>query len=273
MAAVVIATMHGKEAVLGPLIESELGLDWRLAEGLDTDRFGTFSGEVARAGAQAQAARAKAEAALARHPDARYALASEGSFGPHPQVPFVAAGLELVLLVDRETGHAVSGWDLTPATNYRQATTRTLQDAEAFAAQVRFPSHALIIAHSEDPRAIIAKGVSDPADLRAHVAASLAETGAAFLSTDMRAHLNPTRMTSIAAAGRRLVEAYRSRCPGCATPGFVVQTRQSGLPCGHCGGPTHQVRLAVRACEACGLSETTETPGTADPQWCDVCNP
>lgn len=59
----VIATMHGKERVLGPVLDG-LGMDWVLASGLDTDAFGTFTGEIVRPGAQLDAARLKAEAAL-----------------------------------------------------------------------------------------------------------------------------------------------------------------------------------------------------------------
>ena len=55
----VLATMHGKERVIAPILEQGLGLRVALALGLDTDRFGTFSREVERTGSQLDAARAK----------------------------------------------------------------------------------------------------------------------------------------------------------------------------------------------------------------------
>lgn len=60
----VLATMHGKERVIRPLLEGGLGLQIILPNGFDTDRFGTFSREIERTGSQLDAARAKIEAAL-----------------------------------------------------------------------------------------------------------------------------------------------------------------------------------------------------------------
>ena len=89
-----LATMHGKERVIAPLAARFLGLSVDVAPGLDTDAFGTFSRDVARAGSPLDAARAKIEAAFALAADVEVALASEGSFGPHPHVPFAALGRE-----------------------------------------------------------------------------------------------------------------------------------------------------------------------------------
>ena len=46
----------------------------------------------------------KARAGWERQPHARIAVVSEGSFGPHPAIPFLALGDERVLWLDRETG-------------------------------------------------------------------------------------------------------------------------------------------------------------------------
>jgi len=50
---------------------------------VDTDQFGTFTGEVARTGAPADAARAKARLAMSVT-GLPYGLASEASYGPLP---------------------------------------------------------------------------------------------------------------------------------------------------------------------------------------------
>lgn len=84
----------------------------------DTDRFGSFSRDVARNGSALDAARAKIAAAFKRVPQARVGLASEGSFGPHPQIPFLPVGSEIVLLIDRHSGLELSGHHLGPATNF-----------------------------------------------------------------------------------------------------------------------------------------------------------
>jgi len=104
-----LATMHGKERVIAPLAARFLGLSVDVAPGLDTDAFGTFSRDVARAGSPLDAARAKIAAAFALAADVEVALASEGSFGPHPHVPFAALGRELVMLIDRESGLELVG--------------------------------------------------------------------------------------------------------------------------------------------------------------------
>ena len=44
----IIATKHGKETVIAPLIESALGLICFVSENFDTDSLGTFTGEIER---------------------------------------------------------------------------------------------------------------------------------------------------------------------------------------------------------------------------------
>ncbi|NHB77752.1 hypothetical protein [Rhodobacter calidifons] len=56
---VALGTMHGKAAAIAPPL-ARLGIAVVVPEGLDTDRFGTFTGEVPRAGGMVEAARAKA---------------------------------------------------------------------------------------------------------------------------------------------------------------------------------------------------------------------
>lgn len=99
----VLATMHHKERVIAPLLGRFLGLQVQVPAGFDSDRFGTFSRDVARTGSALDAARAKIAAGFAHLPDATVGLASEGSFGPPPELPFISMGVELVLLVDRDS--------------------------------------------------------------------------------------------------------------------------------------------------------------------------
>ncbi|MFN6941558.1 MAG: hypothetical protein ACK4OG_06120, partial [Parvibaculum sp.] len=105
----VIATMHGKERVMAPILAGMLGLEVSVAAGIDTDRFGTFTREIARAGGQQDALRAKARAALELDPNADFAVASKGSFGPDPVIPFMGIGRELVMIVERHSGAEVVG--------------------------------------------------------------------------------------------------------------------------------------------------------------------
>jgi hypothetical protein len=269
---VVIATMHGKERVLGPVLVG-LGMDWLLSDGLDTDSFGTFTGDVARPGSQLDAARLKAEAALKLNRRARYALSSEGSFGPHPQVPLVPGGVELVYLLDRVTGLAVKGWHITAKTNYAQQVVESWSEAQRFAERIGFPSHAMVLGAAANPEGLIAKGVVAPDRFERLTRQALASFGLVALSADMRAHLNPTRMAAIEQAAQDLRAAWISRCPACAAPGFVVRARPRGLPCRDCGAPTNEVSAEVQTCDGCGHKEVHNLPGQGDPQWCPQCNP
>ncbi|MBM3504468.1 MAG: hypothetical protein FJX65_11400 [Alphaproteobacteria bacterium] len=56
----VLATMHGKERVFARPLRVALGLELVVPEGLDTDRLGTFSGEVERVGSPWEVAIRKA---------------------------------------------------------------------------------------------------------------------------------------------------------------------------------------------------------------------
>lgn len=274
----VLATMHRKERVIKPLVESRLGLQLRVPPGFDTDRFGTFSREVERAGSQLNAARAKIWAAFEREPDAAVGIASEGSFGPHPSIPFVALGREIVVLVDRETGLELDGHHVGLAAHFQHATVTDVAAALAFAGRVGFPGHGLIVIGTAGgepaPDRFLRKAIDGSAGLAAAAAEAIAISGAAHVETDMRAHRNPTRMRAIKRATIDLVRRYRSPCPACARPGFAVTEPLYGLPCGWCGQPTNALRAEVSTCSGCGHRvETPVAAELADPGWCNGCNP
>ena len=96
---------------------------------------------------------------------ASFGIASEGSFGPHPRIPFVAAGTEIVLMIERGSGVELVGMDVTMETNFASKVVGSLEEAVGFAAEVSFPSHGLIVMASEDgrptPAVGIAKGIVD----------------------------------------------------------------------------------------------------------------
>lgn len=272
-----LATQHGKAAAIAPAL-APLGLTVTVPD-VDTDAFGTFTRERPRPGDARAAARAKARAALAAAPHARYGLASEGSFGPHPALPLAAAGAELVLLLDRETGDSWWGEDVTLETTHAHADVRTVDEARAFAARVRFPSHAVVVAAPDavdvaGAAAVVAKGIADDAALDAAVRAALARWGAARVESDLRADRNPTRMAAIARAAADLEARLARACPACARPGWRMAGREPGRPCAWCGTPTGLVRAERWTCDGCGHAESRLLDvGPADPGSCPACNP
>lgn len=274
----VLATMHGKQAAIAPVLEEALGLRIEAAVGLDTDRFGTFTGEVSRVGTQREAARAKAETALSLT-GADLAIASEGSFGPHPVVPFARANRELVLLLDRREGLELAGHVLTTATNLDHAVVSKWEEALAFADRVGFPDHGLVVRLGPDARGsrVLARGIVTPEALEAALAEALhAWPGGVVIETDMRAHVNPTRMRAIRQAAEDLVRLVDTCCPACDAPGFDVTAVVPGLPCAWCRLPTALALAHVLSCGRCGREQRRAYPDgetLADPGRCEHCNP
>lgn len=266
--------MHGKEQALAPAL-AELDLEVVVPRGLDTDAFGTFTGEVPREGAL-EAARAKARAALRLAPGATFAAASEGTFGPHPAVPFVTAGIEHVLLMHPASGVEVVGNDVTLETNAAADDVGSTADALAFAARVGFPGHAVVVRAPGPGGLVLAKGLQDEGALVDVVERALAAHGRAALEADMRAHVNPTRMRAIARAARDAVERWRSACPCCARPGFVVTASRPGLPCAACREATDLAVTVTLRCAGCEHHEERPRPDglvEADAGSCPRCNP
>lgn len=275
----VLTTMHGKEQVIAPVLKDGLGLIVGLAMGVDTDRFGTFSRDIERTGSQLDAARAKIAAGFEYAPLARVGLASEGSFGPHPFIPFLALGRELIVLIDRDTGLELIGHDASPVANYGHAIVSNLEDVAAFTERARLPDHGLIVMGFDGvqpaPERVLIKDVVDQTSLDSAVRQTIDICGSAFIETDMRAHRNPTRMAAIERAAGNLVRRYLSWCPACAWPGFDVTERVAGLPCAWCGEPTHVIQTEVQSCTQCGhrLERPATTETIADPGRCESCNP
>lgn len=269
----VIATQHGKEAVIAAEL-AEFKLRWIGPPAtFDSDRFGTFTRDVPRAGTQLDAARAKTQAVLDLCPDTRIAIASEGAFGPDPAVPIVARGVEIVLLHDRRSGIELAGHDVTWETNFAQRSVSSTMEAEGFARAIGFPAHGLIVM-TPDGTVPRVKDIDTVEELLDHVAVDVARAGHCWLETDMRAHRNPRRMMAIARAAQRLAEAMRQSCPKCYRPGFVAK-REPGRPCAWCNCATNEIWREIRLCCGCQHREETliERSRFADPGTCPNCNP
>jgi hypothetical protein len=273
---VCLATMHGKERATGRPFRLGLGVELVLPPDLDTDSLGTFTGESARPADAATTCRIKAEAGMA-NTGLPLGLASEGSFGPHPAVPLLAVGHEWMTFVDGAQGLVVTEQLLCWRTNFSHCLLAPGEDPAAWLQRVGFPVHAVIV-RPNGPAGAATKGIQSPEQLTAALqwAAAHSNDGRVLLETDMRAHLNPTRMASIRRLAFRLVRRIRSRCPECSAPGWGWVEGITGLPCGWCGEPTPLIRLELHGCGACGHRRCTprrDGKVTADPGQCPHCNP
>ena len=113
----VLATMHGKEAAIVPAFQERLELTVEIPSAIDTDALGTFTGEIPREGTIRKAAVAKARLGMAAT-GLSIGIASEGSYGPHPHVPFIPGGVEFMVLVDDGHGIVVSEYLIDDAPVY-----------------------------------------------------------------------------------------------------------------------------------------------------------
>lgn len=276
---VVIATMHRKEQAIAPLLSAALGVKTRVPEHFDTDALGTFTREVDRPADQLTTARLKAEAALDLTGET-LAIASEGSFGPHPQIPFVACDRELVLLCDRTYSLEIIGEHISTETNYRSQTIHSVAEALTFAQAVGFPEHGIIVMPFADrnSKEAVAKGIITVAALKDAVARvlSLSAERKAHIETDMRALYNPTRMKAIAQATQDLIQKIQQLCPQCHFPGFSIVQRRPGLACQLCGSPTLLTLSVLYRCQHCQFQQSQSFPDAiqfADPMRCFYCNP
>lgn len=276
---VVIATKHHKDKVIAPLLTEAFNLNVIIPQDFDTDQFGTFTRDIQRRGTQIEAARLKAEAILEQTGES-LAIASEGSFAPHPAFPFISANREIVLLLDKQHDLMIYGEELSTETNHNHQTVKTLEEALEFAEKIGFPEHGLVVMFDPDsqhPEQIF-KGIQSQEELIKTVQLVLQESPSktAHLETDMRAMCNPTRMKVIEKATENLIKKLNQFCPQCNFPGFDIYESKSGLPCSWCSTPTSLILAEIYQCYHCNFQQEQLFPNnikTADPAYCSYCNP
>lgn len=273
-----LATKHGKDVACGRPLRRAVGVELVVPVALDTDELGTFSGEIPRVGTPESVCLQKARLGMAVT-GLRLGLASEGSFGPHPFVPFLPADQEVMTFVDDDRGLVIVESILAVETNFGQREAREVGELTDWLDAVGFPRHAVIVRpKSAAPGAGIDKGVTSLDVLTSAIARATAasDDGVASIETDMRAHLNPTRMAVIRRLAFRLARRLATPCPRCASPGYGRTGEVTGLPCEWCGSATEMIHLEAWSCAACSYGE--ERPRRdglrlAPPGHCPQCNP
>jgi len=270
-----IATKHEKEKILSPIFEKELGVKCFVPDHFDTDIFGTFSGEVERKADPISTARQKCEIAMELS-NADLAIASEGSFGPHPSIFFVNADEEILLLIDKKNKLEIIVKELSTNTNFNASSIHNLRELKIFANNAGFPSHALILRPSKNELTPIFKGITTWIKLVEAYNYLINHCQTVYVETDMRAMYNPTRRAIIQIAANKLFEKIKSTCPACNTPGFGITGVKEGLPCSACKAKTRSVLSHIYTCQKCNYEICKDYPyekTEEDPMYCDQCNP
>ena len=247
---------------------------------LDTDLLGTFSGEVERQGNALECVRRKCEMGLDILGDkAEYGLASEGSFGPHPQIPFLPCDQEILYFIDRKRGFHLHMVHLTEKTNYQMRALDSWEQLQQFAETAQFPAHALIIRpnNREDSR-LLFKGIDTLAALEEAFKESIkaSKDGKVWVETDMRAQFNPSRMTTIGELADKLGQRLATPCPACNAPGWGRIKVEKGLHCEYCDQETEKIAREIYGCVSCAHSETlprVDGMKAAPQMQCGWCNP
>lgn len=270
-----IATKHQKEMIIAPILEKELAVKCFTSDIFDTDLLGTFSGEIERKEDALTTLRNKCiGASLANNCD--LVLANEGSFGAHPSIFFAHADIELVMLKDFKNDLEIVAREISLETNFNGKIVTTESELLAFAAQVQFPSHGIILRPAEKEYTKFYKGITNQEQLLQHFKELIVEFNSAYAETDMRALFNPTRMKVIEKATQQLIEKTNHLCPSCKTPGFDIVAVQPGLPCENCSLPTRSTLSYLYQCKKCNYTENQLYPRGIqfeDPTYCDNCNP
>lgn len=272
----VLATKHEKLPLVGPPLADAVGLHVE-AVAVDTDALGTFTGDIPRQAPPLETAIAKARLGM-RSTARALGLASEGSIGPDPTMPFVVLDREIVVLVDDGTGIVVwethASWDVVAVST----TVGTGDDLGAFLSRARFPDHQLIVRPGDGALHPIHKGISSIEALTAAVdeCAAGSADNLALVETDLRAHACPSRRAVIAVAAKRLARRIATRCPSCGSPGWGRVDVVLGVACAWCGTQVARPRAEIDGCPACDHKATRPVispDARADPAQCPLCNP
>lgn len=273
-----VATIHGKERVIGPGLLAALPLaDFTAIADVDTDQFGAFSGEVTRTLTAMEACKAKARHG-AEVGGLDLVIASEGSFGPYPPSPFMSCNEEVLVLYDARDGTFFDYCHVSLQTVFGGEECRDWAQVNAFADRMKFPEHGLVVRTKEKWSAgdAMKKGITDESSLRAFTTQLIEQSGSCWVETDMRAMMNPTRMSVIQETAVRFAQALSTICPACGACWFRITQALPGLLCELCSWPTQGTRAYLRTCHVCAHTSTMprlDGKFAEEPQYCDNCNP
>lgn len=193
-------------------------LEYRPGTGLPV----TWTGEAESGGSAYGGVRRKCEMGSEIY-GVDYALASEGSFGFPGFTPFRPRYHEVLHFIDRRRDCRLSITHHSEKTNYRMQVVDALEELEEFAARAKFPSHAPVLQPNDDKdKGVVFEGINTQDGLETAFEESLRHSkyGKVWVQTDMRAHMNPSRMAVIGEVGDHLARRLATACPACGAPGW-----------------------------------------------------
>lgn len=268
-----LATQHQKEQAIAPIFKQHLDCHIWVPDNFNTDQFGIFTGEIKRIGSQYDALIIKAKkAAQQYHHD--YVISSEGSFGPHPHYYFMPGAVEMMAFIDMRKELIIAETLVTQDTNFDHYDIIAPEVPASFLEKIKFPSHAIILRDLGNNE-ILLKGIQE-SSLLLETIKDHAHNARIRIETDMRAHMNPTRMNTIKLLAEKLAQRIDTLCRSCYAPGFGQVTFSGHLECEFCDMPTELYQKKVLNCLVCDFkSYLLRDDGLqyAPQQYCSYCNP
>lgn len=272
----VIATKHGKGALVAPSFAEILGIS--VTEiAIDTDLFGTFSGEVERIGTPVEVAIRKARMGMVAA-GAELGLASEGSVGPDPSTPFLNSNIEVMVFIDSklelEISQVYRSFEITIG---RKLVASPDEDLDDFLNKSGFPEHKLIVRSESMPIKFCEKEIATEAQLQAALvrAFQVEPEQQVVIESDLRAHCSPSRQKNIAHVAQLLAERVATTCPKCKTPGWGVVGYDYGVHCELCKREVRSIAKSEKlGCAKCAYTAAGKLlRESVDPRECQWCNP
>lgn len=274
-ASALLTSKHKKLSLIAPHFQERCGLEVREVA-LDTDRFGTFAGEIERVGTPLETAVKKARFGL-ENSNFSIGIASEGSIAADYLIPFVQSDVEIMVLVD--THHKIvirqvqRSFDITAVSK----TMTAHEDLTEFLQSADFPNHHLIVQSNESDNGTIYKGIETLSQLREAItlAAEASADNQVRIQSDLRANHSPSRRANISETARLLALRVESLCPSCSLPGWGVKDYLRGLDCSACSfSLPHAVHREILGCVKCAHAQLGSIIATeVEPANCPQCNP
>jgi hypothetical protein len=270
---VVVASRHDKAAAIERPMAKLLGVQLWSPPDLDTDQFGTFSGDVARPGTPIEMLRAKIALCRSIFPNP-IMIASEGAYAQHPFFPGLALAHEWMIWDDAASGFELIEHKTTITPYYYAARLESSAQLESLLQRCGWPKLAVTL-HAADLTLPSHKGLRSESEIGAAIS-DLQGAGAQqiHLATDMRAHLHPPRQRTLRHLAAKLARRVRTACPQCQQYGFGARFTETGLACSDCNTPSQQLKARGVRCEHCEYRKYSwHAQGQADPFYCAYCNP
>ncbi len=270
----VLTTIHNKFHAISEPFSKILGL--QIVEcNENTDQLGTFSGEVERTGTIFEVLRKKCELGMEAS-GFTLGIASEGSFGSHPSLFFLPCDHEELIFIDKEKDFYLRQELSSLETNYKLKDICYENEFLEFAKAIKFPSHGVIVRPSDwGDKSIIFKGIQSIEAFKEafYTCKSVSPNKMVRVESDMRAHMNPTRMTVIGQLAEKLAQRLSTLCPNCKIPGWGLVRLLKGLKCAECDFPTEKLKEEVFGCVKCDFEQSFRKGLNTGSENCAICSP